>query len=496
MAPESRAGAPVEVSAETLTAAMDAMAREETAEASAARATAAAVREMAPRFAAAAADLDAMAPGLAEREPEMKVVSSEMAVMSSEAVTTASTVDDMAREMDALAPEMAAVEAGLNNETILNTHNATAPEMDALAARAEWAASEAAWVASETRAMRPDMEALASEAAAIADGGDTTAVVTEVQSMARDAAAVDANATRSASDAKRAAEDAEAVAEILARATISNGTRDAATASATPPARTSFVAPETHALNPNDYVWRFCARDGSNETCECATPGALVRFGSTGEPEYYAKNSTWFADHPFVRKFDYASLRPGATKTICDARTFVGSDPFPDQDKVCHCADRGAIPEDQPLVTFVREDVRPAPPSVVAGENAATEPASADSVVAAVARAGKQPRAADVFKLPPIRARNARGSTGDESDRASLGRSAVRQRAAESFAESFAGPPAAAAAAAAVAAAAAAAPPPRARGGCAGRRAPSASRCAREGTRSSYTATTRRCRIL
>ena len=453
MAPESRAGAPVEVSAETLTAAMDAMAREETAEASAARATAAAVREMAPRFAAAAADLDAMAPGLAEREPEMKVVSSEMAVMSSEAVTTASTVDDMAREMDALAPEMAAVEAGLNNETKLNTHNATAPEMDALAARAEWAASEAAWVASETRAMRPDMEALASEAAAIADGGDTTAVVTEVQSMARDAAAVDANATRSASDAKRAAEDAEAVAEILARATISNGTRDAATASATasatPPARTSFVAPETHALNPNDYVWRFCARDGSNETCECATPGALVRFGSTGEPEYYAKNSTWFADHPFVRKFDYASLRPGATKTICDARTFVGSDPFPDQDKVCHCADRGAIPEDQPLVTFVREDVRPAPPSVVAGENAATEPASADSVVAAVARAGKQPRAADVFKLPPIRARNARGSTGDESDRASLGRSAVRQRAAESFAESFAGPPAAAAAAAA-----------------------------------------------
>ena len=125
-------------------------------------------------------------------------------------------------------------------------------------------------------------------------------------------------------------------------------------------------------MNPNDYVWRFCARDGSNETCECATPGALVRFGSTGEPEYYAKNSTWFADHPFVRKFDYASLRPGATKTICDARTFVGSDPFPDQDKVCHCADRGAIPEDQPLVTFVREDVRPAPPSVVAGENAAT----------------------------------------------------------------------------------------------------------------------------
>ena len=88
--------------------------------------------------------------------------------------------------------------------------------------------------------MRPDMEALASEAAAIADGGDTTAVVTEVQSMARDAAAVDANATRSASDAKRAAEDAEAVAEILARATISNGTRDAATASATPP-RANFV---------------------------------------------------------------------------------------------------------------------------------------------------------------------------------------------------------------------------------------------------------------
>ena len=185
-----------------------------------------------------------------------------------------------------------------------------------------------------------------------------------------------------------------------------------------------------------------------------------MRFGSTGEPEYYAPNSTWFADHPFVRKFDYASLRPGATKTICDARMFLGSDPFPDHDKVCHCADRGAIPEDQPLVTFLRENVRPSPPSDesdVAGENAATEPASADSVVAAVARAGKQPRAADVFKLPPIRDRGARGSTGDESDRASLGRSAVRQRdarVAESFAEP---PPAAAAAAAAVAAAAAAA---------------------------------------
>jgi len=457
MAPESRAGAPVEVSAEMLTDAMDAMAREEMAEAREARATAAAVREMAPRFAAAADELDAMAPGLAERELEMRVVSSEMAVMSSETGTTASTVDDMAREMEALAPEMSALEVGTRANA--TAKNATAPEVDALAARAEWAASEAAWVASETRAMRPDMEALASEAAAIADGSEMRAVVTEVQSMARDAAAVDANATRSASDAKRAAEDAEAVAEILARATISNGTRDAATASATPPARTSFVAPKTHALNPNDYAWRFCARAGSNETCECATPGALVRFGSTGEPEYYAPNSTWFADHPFVRKFDYASLRPGATKTICDARMFLGSDPFPDHDKVCHCADRGAIPEDQPLVTFLRENVRPSPPSDesdVAGENAATEPASADSVVAAVARAGKQPRAADVFKLPPIRDRGARGSTGDESDRASLGRSAVRQRDAR-VAETFAEPAAAAAAAAAAVAAAAAA---------------------------------------
>jgi hypothetical protein len=78
--------------------------------------------------------------------------------------------------------------------------------------------------------------------------------------------------------------------------------------------------------------------------------------------------------------------------------------------------------------------------------------------VAAVARAGKQPRAADVFKLPRIRARGDRGSkeagseTGDESIRASLGRSAVRQRAAR-YAESLAGPALAAAAAAAALAA-------------------------------------------
>ena len=68
-------------------------------------------------------------------------------------------------------------------------------------------------------------------------------------------------------------------------------------------------------------------------------------------------------------------------------------------------------------------------------------------------------RAADVFKLPSIRARGDRGSkevgseTGDESIRASLGRSAVRERAAR-YAESLAGPALAAAAAAAAALAA------------------------------------------
>ena len=247
-------------------------------------------------------------------------------------------------------------------------------------------------------------------------------------------------------------------------------------------------------LNPNDYKWSFCARDGSNETCECATPGALMRFGSTGKPEYYAQGSTWFRDHPNVRRFDYASLRPGETKAICDAETFSGSDPFPDHDKVCHCADHVAILEDEPLVTFVSDayDVEEVEarrtreetegdaeevvaavaragkqpraaevfklPSIRAGEREETE-GDAEEVVAAVARAGKQPRAADVFKLPSIRARGDRGSkeagseTGDESIRASLGRSAVRQRAAR-YAESLAGPALAAAAAAAAALAA------------------------------------------
>ena len=468
MAPEMSAGVPLEVPVETLETAVDAMAQDTTEEAEAARATATEILAMAPQFAAVASELDAMAPGLADMEPEMHVVSSEMDVMASEAMTTASTVDDMAREMEALAPEMAAVESEI--EANATATEAMAPEMDAMAARAEWAASEAAWVASETSAMRPDMEALASEAMAIAGGSEMHAVVTDVTEMLRDAEAVDSNATRTAEDAKRTAEDVEVITEILEEATISNGTdtssamssatssaTSTATSSATSSATTTFVAPEVHVLNPNDYKWSFCARDGSNETCECATPGALMRFGSTGEPEYYAQGSTWFRDHPNVRRFDYASLRPGETKAICDAATFSGSDPFPDHDKVCHCADRGAIPEDEPLVTFVSDayDVE----EVEARRTSEETEGDAEEVVAAVARAGKQPRAADVFELPRIRARGDRGSkeagseTGDESIRASLGRSAVRQRAAR-YAESLAGPALAAAAAAAAALAA------------------------------------------
>ena len=452
-AEEERDGMPeTEVSDETLRAAIDTMTREETAEAAAARATAAVTRGMAPRLTAVASELEAMAPELADLEPEMHVVTEEMDAMASEAVTTASTVDDMVSEMEALAPEMKALES--ETETANATaKEAIAPEMDAMAARAQRTASKAARVASETHEMQPDMEALASQAEFIAGESEMRTVVPEIQSMTRDAAALDSNATRTASDTNRTTEGIEAVMEMMETATNANGTATPRSAFATTPATTAF-APEERALNPNDYEWTFCARDGSNDTCECATPGALIRFGSTGEPEYYAKGSTWFADHPSVRKFDYALLRPGETKAICDAATFSGSDPFPDQDKVCHCANRSVLPEDEPLVTFVPDarDVE----DVEARRESNTSERDAIEAVAAVARAGKQPRLADVLKLPPIRVGGARGSVeagsemGGESIRASLGTSAVRQSAAR-YAESLARPVVAAAAAVAAA---------------------------------------------
>ena len=169
--------------------------------------------------------------------------------------------------------------------------------------------------------------------------------------MARDAASVDARA-RSPSDAKRApgADGLDPEGDGWA---FSRDARRRARA----PRRggANFVRRAGDARVESVRPWRpplVTARTRG----ESARRPARRRVPRGRGREYYAKNSTWFADHPFVRKFDYPSLRPGATKTICDARTFVGSDPFPDQDKVCHVARRGAFNEDQ-CVTFEGEDV-------------------------------------------------------------------------------------------------------------------------------------------
>jgi hypothetical protein len=87
-------------------------------------------------------------------------------------------------------------------------------------------------------------------------------------------------------------------------------------------------------LNPNEYKWKFCARDGDAAPCVCDAPGVLVRFGSTGEPSMYANHSAWFQQHPLVRRFDYASLPGGMNGVHCGVSTFNQSDPFPSENKV------------------------------------------------------------------------------------------------------------------------------------------------------------------
>ena len=302
--------------------------------------------------------------------------------MSSEAVTTASTVDDMAREMDAGA-RMAAGRRG-NNETILNTHNDGAGDGRAGGA-GRVGRLEAAWWR-PTRAMVARHGALASEAAAIADGGDTTAVVTEVQSMA----ATPRRWTRTRRGRRRTRS---------ARRRTRAGRRSwrgrryrTGRASARRPRRRPrelLVAPES--TEPNDYVRRF-ALDGSNERASARRPRA-VRFGSTGEPERTTRRTRRIAT---TRLCASSTTRRSAGRDEDDLRRadVRRLDPFPDQDKVCHCADRGAIPRTSRCRRSSGSVRRR--PSVVAGENAATN--RRGSVVAAVAAA--KPRA-DVFKLRP-----------------------------------------------------------------------------------------------
>lgn len=91
-------------------------------------------------------------------------------------------------------------------------------------------------------------------------------------------------------------------------------------------------------FDPNDYAWTKCADEG--ERCECENEGMLVRFGSTGEPEYYEENLAWFRARPEVRRWDYKTLDDNLNATLCDTSGFEGSDPFPGHTKVCQCSER------------------------------------------------------------------------------------------------------------------------------------------------------------
>ncbi len=51
-------------------------------------------------------------------------------------------------------------------------------------------------------------------------------------------------------------------------------------------------------IKHKDFVW--CGGDGAR--CAC---NGLVRYGSTGAPEYYVDGSRWFKEHPEVMKWTY-----------------------------------------------------------------------------------------------------------------------------------------------------------------------------------------------
>ena len=67
----------------------------------------------------------------------------------------------------------------------------------------------------------------------------------------------------------------------------------------------------------------------------------MVRFGSSGKPEYDENDAQWYRAHPEVVRWDYARLPAAAavtrSSTPCGPDTFKGRDPFPGADKTCQC---------------------------------------------------------------------------------------------------------------------------------------------------------------
>jgi hypothetical protein len=298
------------------------------------------ISAMAPEMQVMADEMQAMAP----EAPEIQVMASEMQIMASEAEVTAYAAEVMTHTMEAMAPEMGTM-AG-NMDTM--DPDAMAPEMNAVAFSAAWTASEATRVESDIAEMAPEMLSAASEVTAIASSPAMHAVAPAMADMAHALVAmathvqsVEVEATRVAVEANATAATATARSAAETNVTETMTEADNVTVTLTEPHQTTVstsTTPETHQiphkLNPNEYKWKFCARDGDAAPCVCDAPGVLVRFGSTGEPSMYANHSAWFEQHPLVRRFDYASLPGGMNGVHCGVSTFNQSDPFPSENKV------------------------------------------------------------------------------------------------------------------------------------------------------------------
>ena len=63
------------------------------------------------------------------------------------------------------------------------------------------------------------------------------------------------------------------------------------------PPKPSPTAAVDEVLEKKHKDWNWCTKAGG--TCHC---NGLVRFGSTGNPDYYKNESQWFHEHPEVRR--------------------------------------------------------------------------------------------------------------------------------------------------------------------------------------------------
>ena len=323
------------------------------------------IEEMAPEMRDMADELHAMAP---EAPEYARIMADEMEVMASEAQITAGTAEVMTSEIEAMAPSMSEMADAM--EQMEPEIDAMAPDVETVATAAAWTASEATWVASDVEEMAPEMFSVADELTAVAASPEMHAVAPSMSemavamtNMANASTEMTAEATSVANTASTAAtqtqtlvakvEEGEGFEEETEKgpdATSDTTTSEATTSEAT-------VPDIPYAVEPNKYIWQFCARDGDDAPCVCETPGVLMRFGSTGRPEYYDDGSRWFQDRPEVRRFDYASLPIGTNSIKCGQNSFTGSDPFPNQSKVCQCANRAAVAEDAEVVPFAVQAV-------------------------------------------------------------------------------------------------------------------------------------------